>query len=129
MKVVRRWRGWVAGIVVGGLVAGACGLEKHGSLYDDEAPAFSAERLGGDGSVAGEVLTPSEREALDRSRVSAPPSESGADGTSTVEGEALDEEEEEEEKEDKLDTAGKVGLSLLTVGLSLAAAAAPFLLF
>jgi hypothetical protein len=76
-----------------------------------------------EGMFAG-MLTPAERAALERSRVS----ESRPGETIDT---ALPEEAPSKESsgESTLDTAGKMGLSFLTVGLTLAAAAAPFFLF
>ncbi len=105
----------VVGLLLG--VAVACGLDgRRASHPDDGEPEFSAERLdiAKQDSVL-DLLEPEEREAVARSGISgARPEHVAAAG---------------EETETKADTAGKVGLSLLTVALSVGAAVAPFLLF
>lgn len=109
-------------LVVAALLAGAGAVATAESGDDDE---FSASHLGdglGEGSMW-EMLTPEERAAAERSGVAwlereKPPTAGEASPAAESGGVSK-----------KLDKAGKVGFSLLAVGLSLAAAAAPFLLF
>ena len=68
------------------------------------------------------MLTPAERAAVARSQGSGDEFDQAQDEGAAPAGNAA-------EKESKLDKAGKVGLSVLTVGITLGAAAAPFLLF
>lgn len=120
-------------VLVVGLVVGCGAMDTHRPLFheeDDDLPAFSAARLGDrfDEDSAADFLDPSEREALKRSQMGQRPSreERLADRQSKLDdpqrppqsgfGHALDE-------------AGKASLSLFGVGLTLAAAAAPYLLF
>lgn len=109
-------------VVAAGLGMVACGLDKPDPWLDDGPPAFSAANLG-KGPVTANMLTPAEREALARERGA--PDEFGDDEVVAAEGDA-DPFADEEKGSEK---TGKLALSLLTVGLSLAAAAAPYLLF
>jgi len=105
--------GWVAALAVAGLVGVGCGLGRH--TVDDPAPKYSAAQLGDlseQGSIL-DALEPEERAAVARVGLADPPPPDGAPA----------------DREGKADTAGKVGVSVLTVALSLAAAAAPFFLF
>jgi hypothetical protein len=110
-------------VVAAGLGMVACGLDQPDPwLDDDKPPAFSAANLG-KGPVTADMLTPAEREALARERGA--PDGFGDDEVVAAEGDA-DPFADEEKGSEK---TGKLALSLLTVGLSLAAAAAPYLLF
>jgi hypothetical protein len=111
--------GRAAGIaVLVALLGGAAGLAMAES-EDGEEP-FAAQLGDLEGESMWDMLTPEERAAVERSGVDwvsgdqpAPAAQADAKGGMG----------------EKLDKAGKVGFSLLAVGLSLAAAAAPFLLF
>jgi hypothetical protein len=107
-------RGWVLGLVL--TAALACGLDgRRAGHQDDAEPEFSADRLGlNDHDAIFDLLEPEEREAFARSHMS---------GTGDGPGASSD------TSEGKADTAGKVGLSVLTVALSVGAAVAPFFLF
>ena len=113
---MRLRRGWgpMAGLALAGLLlVGACGAERrHAAHSDDDAGDFSADRLDDldeEGAMT-DLLDPQERDATERSEFPGD-ARPGAD------------------KQNAGDTAGKVGLSVLTVALSLGAAVAPFLLF
>ena len=117
------WRGWMVVLVAAGLGVAACGLDKPEPWLGDDTPdEFSAASLG-KSPVTADMLTPAEREALARDR--GKPVLFG-DEELASEGGSEDPRPGEEDGEEK---AGKLALSLLTVGLSLAAAAAPYLLF
>jgi len=109
-------RGWgpMAGLALAGLLlVGACGAERRHAAHSDDDPGdFSADRfddLDEEGTMT-DLLDPEERDATERSELPGD-ARPGAD------------------KQNAGDTAGKVGLSVLTVALSLGAAVAPFLLF
>jgi hypothetical protein len=110
-------------VVVLGVLLGAGGGDATAEPEDDDP--FSAAHLGDlEGESMWEMLTPEERAAVERSGVDwveagKPKAEAAAPEAAPPEGGFGK----------KLDKAGKVGFSLLAVGLSLAAAAAPFLLF
>ena len=115
--------GWVVGAV---LLAAAVLTDPSGSVTaasEDDEP--SAAQLGDatGGESMWEMLSPEERAAVERSGIDwVQEDRSPADG------------EKPSEASDstfgkKMDKAGKVGFSILAVSLSLAAAAAPFLLF
>ena len=114
-----RWRGagsWLAGVALLTLVVlPACGLEHHSKTPDDEDSSdFSADQLelGADGPLL-DALDPGEREALQKSGMSEAPSG----------------EDEAPVEEPKSEKAGKVGLSVLSVAMTIGAAVAPFFLF
>jgi hypothetical protein len=112
-------------LVLAGLLGlgGAFALADSGD-EDADADEFSASHLGdgmGEGSLW-EMLSPEEKAAAEKSGV--PWLD---DDKATAKAGASSEGQSDNMK--KLDKAGKVGFSLLAVGLSLAAAAAPFLLF
>jgi hypothetical protein len=122
MNLAGMWRGWMAAVLVAGLGVVACGLDKPEPwLGDEEPPAFSAANLG-KGPVTADMLTPAEREALARER-------GAAIATGDEVGVSAEDEDPFNDEEDGEEKTGKLALSLLTVGLSLAAAAAPYLLF
>jgi len=108
-----RTRGWVFGLALTAVLA--CGLDGRRAGHPD-GPEFAGERreAGGHDPFL-DMLDPEEREALARSQM-------------TGIGDVTDGPKPPQE-EDKADRAGKVGLSILTVAISLGAAAAPFLLF
>ncbi len=128
------WRGCVAGLFGVALIAGACGLEdKHRPAFHDDSkdnPEFSKIRLGDgfDDDSASDLLTPEEREAVKRS---------GMTGVHVAdENDPLDDEARKLETPEPpkgpvaraLDNAGKVGVALLSVGVTLGALVAPFFL-
>ena len=113
---MRLRRGWgpMAGLALAGLLlVGACGAERRHAAHSDDDPAdFSDDRfddLDEEGAMT-DLLDPEERDATERSEL---PGDARPDA----------------DKQNAGDTAGKVGLSVLTVALSLGAAVAPFLLF
>jgi hypothetical protein len=114
----RRMRGWGAVLAAAVLVAGAWGLARSARGADDDAlPEVSAEWLDDldeQDSIL-DALEADEREAVTRSGMSGPL--------------PAHEKPPAREQEGALDKAGKATLSILTVALSAAAAAAPFFLF
>jgi hypothetical protein len=127
MRTAVRW--WVAAAAfTSALALGSCGLEQKQQKdpFEDDH-AFSAsilQDIPDDDEFFGNTLSPAERDALANSHaVKVPEHEpSNLDTLDTPGG-------EQSNLDKKLDKAGKMGLSFLTVGLSLAAAAAPFFLF
>src|SRR5436309_14913985 len=114
---MRTRQGWgrVASLALAGLLlAAACAADRrHAARPDDDEPAtISADRLDDldeEGAMT-DLLDPEERGAMERAGL---PGDAGPGA----------------DKQDASDTAGKVGLSVLTVALSLGAAVAPFFLF
>ena len=111
-------RGWGAVLAAVVLAAGAGGLARSAGGADDDAlPDVSAgwlEDLDEQDSIL-DALEDNEREAVARSGMSGPlPAHVKAPA---------------QEQDSALDKAGKATLSILTVALSAAAAAAPFFLF
>jgi hypothetical protein len=118
--------GWVAGLVVFGLVGGASVFGEQ--REDDEAlPEFSAERLGDleEHDSILDMLEPEEREAVERSGMSLG-SEPGASPEGTQGPFGPETRQQQGRSEGTLDKIGKIGVSVLGVALSLAAVAAPF---
>ena len=132
----RRMRsGWLGrGCVVGffgvALALGACGLEdKHRPAFHDDSkdiPEFSKARLGDgfDDDDASDFLTREERQAV---------KSSGMTGVHVADDDDLDDEEGQQEADPPksatahaLDNAGKMGVALLSVGVTLGALVAPF---
>ena len=123
------WRA-VAVLFAGGLVTAACGLGQHhavASRDEDDPPAISADMLGDSdlGDPAWDTLSPEERSAVERSDMSrpflddAPPGKAPPDIPSNQQGRMAR----------LFDTIGKVGVAVVSVGLTLAAVVAPFFLF
>ena len=114
---MRTRRGRVASLALAGLLlVGACAAERrHAARPDDDDPAtISADRLDDldeEGAMT-DLLDPEERDAMARA---------GLPGDARP--------GEDEQKQNAGDTAGKVGLSVLTVALSVGAAIAPLFLF
>ena len=114
---MRTRRGWqrVAGLALAGLLlVGACAADRrHAARPDEDDPAtISADRLDDldeEGAMT-DLLDPEERAAMTRA---------GLPGDARP----------GEDQQDAGDTAGKVGLSVLTVALSVGAAIAPLFLF
>ena len=114
---MRTRRGWqrVAGLALAGLLlVGACAADRrHAARPDEDDPAtISADRLDDldeEGAMT-DLLDPEERNAMAHAGL-AGDARPGAD------------------EEDAGDTTGKVGLSVLSVALSVGAAVAPFFLF
>ena len=113
---MRTRRGWgMASLALAGLLlAGACAADRrHAARPDDDDPTtISADRLDDldeEGAMT-DLLDPEERGAMERAGLS---------------GDARPGEDEQGAS----DTAGKVGLSVLTVALSVGAAIAPLFLF
>ena len=112
---MRTGRGRVASLAFAGLLlAGACAADRrHAARPDDDDPTIiSADRLDDldEEGAMNDLLDPEEREAMARAGLS---------------GDARPGEDEQGAS----DTAGKVGLSVLTVALSVGAAIAPLFLF
>src|SRR5436189_539433 len=117
VTLMRTRRGWqrVAGLALAGLLlVGACAADRrHAARPDEDDPAtISADRLDDldeEGAMT-DLLDPEEREAMAHAGLPGD-ARPGAD------------------EEDAGDTTGKVGLSVLSVALSVGAAVAPFFLF
>ena len=113
---MRTRRGWgrVASLALAGLLlASACAADRrHAARPDDDPAEVSADRLDDldeEGAMT-DLLDPEERAAMTRA---------GLPGDARP----------GEDQQDAGDTAGKVGLSVLTVALSVGAAIAPLFLF
>src|SRR5438445_10598595 len=113
---MRTRRGWgrVANLALAGLLlAGACAADRrHAARPDDDRAAVSADGLDDldeEGAMT-DLLDPEERAAMTRA---------GLPGDARP----------GEDEQGAGDTAGKVGLSVLTVALSVGAAIAPLFLF
>src|SRR5437016_11631292 len=113
-------RGWgrVASLAFAGLLlAGACAADRrHAARPDDDDPTtISADRLDDldeEGAMT-DLLDPEERDAMTRAGLP---------------GDARPGEDEQGASDTAGDTAGKVGLSVLTVALSVGAGLAPLIL-
>ena len=105
---------WLAGLALVTLaLLPACGLDHKRPAPDDDSRDLSADQLDfADDRSLLEDLDPAERSAAERSGLAGP---SSADDPS--------------ESDSKSNTAGKVGISILSVALSVGAAVAPFFLF
>ena len=124
-------RGCVLGFFGVALLVAACGLEdKHRPAFHDDSkdiPEFSKARLGDgfDDDSASDFLTAEERQAIKRS---------GMTGVHVADEDDLANDEEDQQQPDAeksptahaLDKAGKVGVALLSVGVTLGALVAPF---
>ena len=112
---MRTGRGRVASLAFAGLLlAGACAADRRHAARpdDDDLATISADRLDDldeEGAMT-DLLDPEERGAMERAGLPGD-ARPGAD------------------EQGASDTAGKVGLSVLTVALSLGAAVAPLFLF
>jgi len=112
---MRTGRGRVASLAFAGLLlAGACAADRRHAARpdDDDLATISADRLDDldeEGAMT-DLLDPEERGAMERAGLPGD-AHPGAD------------------EQGASDTAGKVGLSVLTVALSLGAAVAPLFLF
>jgi hypothetical protein len=113
---MRRVGGWVAaGVLIAGLLVPSSGT--RGARAEEDSPVWSADDLGEPdehGSIL-EMLEPEEREALARSQMTGMRPEAQKPAAP--------------EKEGLADTIGKVGVSIASVALSVAAVVAPFFLF
>ena len=114
-------------VVVAVVVAGGCAAEKQRLQEEDR---LSAGRLDGrfrhDDPLV-EMLSPTEREAMQRVGMLAPPppleeGEVDEDGDGIADAAV-------EEPPSKMDQAGDVMMSVLSVGITLGMMAAPYLLF
>ena len=124
-------RGVLVGLLGVTVVAG-CGMEdKHRPFFHDpnaEAPELSAARLGDgfDDDSAADFLRPEEREAVRRAGITDIHLSEAEDGSAP----RIPEPATPKGPIGRaFDTAGKIGVALLGVGLTLGAAVAPFLLF
>src|SRR5438034_10484595 len=113
---MRLRRGWgpMAGLALAGLLlVGACGAERRHAAHSDDDPGdFSADRLDDldeEGAMT-DLLDPEERDAMARA---------GLPGDARP----------GEDEQGAGDTAGKVGLSVLTVALSVGGGLAPLFRF
>ena len=112
---MRTRRGWgMASLALAGLLlAGACAADRrHATRPDDDPAEVSADRLDDldeEGAMT-DLLDPEERGAMARAGLQ-------------------DDARPGEDEQGASDTAGKVGLSVLTVALTVGAAIAPFFLF
>jgi hypothetical protein len=102
------------------VVLPACGLEHKKPDPDDEMGDFAADRLdlSSDEDPFLDDLDPSERRAIERSGIGTP--------------RAVDDDSDpapEPKPQSKGETAGKVGMSVLSVAMTIGAAVAPFFLF
>lgn len=123
---MRRWSGGVAGVMLGGLVAIACGVGGP-EVPEERLPEFSAARLGEpQGHPAYyEFLSPAEREALERADFP----EMRVARLGDVESDAVPVSEVERGPIRRLlDKIGRAGLAVLVVASSLGMAALPFLI-
>ena len=116
MRSSGRGRGaglWLAGVAVVAFIAlPACGLDHKKPAPEDDSD-FSADRLDmPDDDMVFEALQPEEKDAVERSGMSGVRPPDGAPAEET-----------------KSDKAGKVGLSVLSVAMTIGAAVAPFFLF
>lgn len=123
--------GWMVGLVAALALVGACGIEDphHRAAFHDDSvssPEFDAMGIGdpfGQDSAA-DFLTPEERDAVRRS---------GMTGVHADEPAARMSKEEQDQAKSgaarTADKAGKVGVALLSVGMTLGAVVAPFFLF
>lgn len=123
----RRWLGWwMAAKVVALAIAVGCGAAARESPWHDPdkaTPELSAVHIGDpwiEGSVA-DFLGPQEREAVTNSGLS------WAD--EDVRTAMKDAQPTRSENERMLDHAGKLGVTLMGVGITIGAAVAPFFLF
>jgi hypothetical protein len=124
-----RWRA-VAVLLAGGLVTAACGLGQHhavASRDEDDPPAISADMLGEPdlGDPAWDTLSPEERSAVERSDMPRPFFDDAPSGKAPPDTPS----DQRGRMARLLDTIGKVGVAVVSVGLSLAAVVAPFFLF
>src|SRR5215510_8082005 len=118
-------RRWGAGMSLAAVallalvVLPACGLEHKKPDPEDNTADFAADRLGlSDEDTFFEDLDPSERAAVARSGIATP--------------RAIDDDSDpapEPKPQTKSETAGKVGLSVMSVAITIGAAVAPFFLF
>lgn len=123
---MRMTRGWLGVVLVVASIGGACST---GPSPEDQVPEFSASRLGDpmeESSIA-ELLGPEEREAVRRAGIKL-----GGGDRLTMQDETQQEGAPAfpgQEGDTTADKAGKVGVVLLGLGMTLAAAAAPFFMF
>jgi hypothetical protein len=127
----RRW-GTVMAVMVLTLLTSACGMfgkntPKSGEDAEDDIAA--EEPVDQPRGSVFDLLDEDERDAVQRSGISGPLMDSD-DATTELGGPFSKERRNfEGEPESKADKAGKLGISVLSVALSVAAVAAPFLLF
>jgi hypothetical protein len=129
MVIERRWRGTVMAVMVLALLASACGMfGKHApkSGEDAEDDIAADEPADQQRESVLDLLDDDERDAVERSGMSGPLMD--REGTDEMAG-PFSKERSEGEPESKADKAGAFGISVLSVALSAAAVAAPFLLF
>jgi hypothetical protein len=125
---------WAAGLVAALVFVGACGLEDHHrpSFHDEknETPEFSDTHLDDpfEKSSAADFLSPTERDAVRRSGMTGFGLEDDPDAAELDEATA-DPPPAHGTAARAADKAGKVGVALLSVGVTLGALVAPFFLF
>lgn len=102
------------------VVLPACGLEHKKPDPDDDMGDMAADRLDlSNEDPFFDDLDPAERGALERSGIGTPRPADDADPADSL----------PPQPQSKSETAGKVGLSVLSVAMTIGAAVAPFLLF
>lgn len=102
-------------VVAVALLAAACGMDQRSKK--EPTPTFSASRLGMPTTSMWETLTPDQREALRGSEMY---EEFPAEEVAV---------EEQEGEPSTMDKVEEVSVSLLSIGVTLGAMAAPFLMF
>jgi hypothetical protein len=104
------------------VVLPACGLEHKKPDPDDDMGDIAADRLDlSDEDPFLDDLDPAERGALERSGIGTPrPAADDADPADDA---------PKPQPQSKSETAGKVGMSVLSVAMTIGAAVAPFFLF
>jgi hypothetical protein len=116
MRMAGRWVWGAAGLLLCGLVAVGCGTERESLFGPDDVSETSAWHLGEGQSVV-ELLGSDEADAVHDSGASW-----ATEDTAAVKGLP-------ERDESFADRAGKMGLVILGLGMTVGAAAAPYLLF
>lgn len=133
MGMGRMWRWGLASALVAALAA-SCGPASKKSPFHDEskdAAELSAVHLrdGFDGASVVDLLGPQEKGAVERSGMSFGADPDGPPGAPPRRNVSADDDEPKTGFGRAMDTAGKVGVTLLGVGVSVGAVVAPFFLF
>jgi hypothetical protein len=120
MRMAGRWAWGAAGLLLCGLVVAGCGMgrERDSLFGSEDVPETSAWHLGEGESVV-ELLGSDEAAAVHDSGASWAGDETAATPTGGL----------PDREESFSDKAGKMGLVLLGLGMTVGAAAAPYLLF
>ena len=102
---------WLAGVaLVTVVLLPACGLDHKAGAPEDDSSDFSADQLDMQDDVLLDDLDPAEQSAVERSGMSVARSP------------------DDPQEDTKSDKAGRVGLSVLSVAMTIGAAVAPFFL-